>query len=167
MHTSVIFYVLASALVACSLGVILSRSATYSVLSLVAAMGFLSGLFFLLGAYLVGMVLLLVYAGAVLVLFLFVVMTLDLKETPCSLRRGFGFLAQIVLSVAAGGALFWQCMRAIHALPAQPPQPVAGSVEAVGIVLFRQYVLPFELTSLLIFSGILSVIVLAKKDSTT
>src|SRR3989338_5961119 len=103
MIETVLFYLISLALTFFAVGVVTSRSAVYSVLSLVATMCMTAGLFILLKAFLVAMILVLVYAGAILVLFLFVVMLIDLGKLENS-WRGFG-VSQI-LACAVGAILF-------------------------------------------------------------
>src|SRR6266851_4277924 len=90
------FYLFAAILIFASLAVVLARNPLYNVLALVVAIFSLSCLFVLLEAFFVGMVLLLVYAGAVLVFFLFVVMCLDLKALPTSGQSRFRLLGGVV-----------------------------------------------------------------------
>ena len=159
---SFFFYLFAAVLVFASLAVVLARNPLYNVLSLVVVIFSLSSLFVLLQAYFVGIILLLVYAGAVLVFFLFVVMCLNLNAaTLASVEQNrfrlLGwftaamFLSEIVLIV--------QCfLRA----PAMPTASMRGTIETIGQILFTDYLLPFELTSLLLLIAIFGITSLAK-----
>ncbi|MCM8811601.1 MAG: NADH-quinone oxidoreductase subunit J [Candidatus Omnitrophica bacterium] len=162
-QTSLLFYILSSFAIAGALGVIMARHPVYAVLSLVAALFSLSGIFLLLHAYFVAAIQVLVYAGAILVLFLFVVMLVDMA--PERLFR----LRTNMLNL--GGALFglvllWEIVVAACFFTIAPPATGAGTegtTAAVGALLFTRYALPFEVASLLLLAGIIGAIVLAKK----
>ena len=157
-----LFYLISFGVLFFALGVITSRSPIYSVLSLVAAMCMMAGLFVLLKAFLAATILVLVYAGAILVLFLFVVMLIDFKTVLPGLK---GLSLSPVLALAAAGLLFWQIMSVIRTVRLPETAAVQGTAQAVGRELFSHYVLPFELTSFLLLAAVVSVVVLAKKDS--
>ncbi len=163
MLQSVLFYLISLGVVLFALGVILARSAVYSVLCLVGAMCMMAGLFILLKAYLVATILVLVYAGAILVLFLFVVMLVDFRKL---VARWEGFKMSLALAVLLGILLFAQTFWVIRGIPL-PQQSFAkdGSAQAIGEILFTQYALGFELTAFLLLAAVVSVVVLAKKDA--
>ncbi|MBI3318151.1 MAG: NADH-quinone oxidoreductase subunit J [Candidatus Omnitrophica bacterium] len=150
--------------VAGALGVILSRHPVYGVLSLVATMFSLSGLFLLLGAPFVAAIQVLVYAGAILVLFLFVVMLLDIAPETLRMTRA-GTLR--LLGLPFGGFFLWQLAGAASSfrfgseISSQPEAD--GTTAAVGKLLFTTYALPFEAASLLLLVGAIGAVVLAKK----
>ena len=162
MLTTILFVVFSIGALASALGVVLSRSAIYSVLLLVLTMGMISGLFILLKAFLVATILILVYAGAILVLFLFVVMLVYYRKLSDDWTS---FRLSPLLAVFLGAVVFWQIAAVIHSFPSPLPMAsVHGTTEAVGRVLFQKYVLPFELTAFLLLAAVVSVVVLAKKD---
>lgn len=157
------FYLFAGFLLAAALCVVVSRQPIYSVLALLVAMFCLAALFVTLEAYFVAALQILLYAGAVLVLFLFVIMLLNLdREALARLRpftlRGLGtvvgvlFCVQLIplLSRATDG-------RSLTGVPAPP-----GTVADVGRLLFTKYLLPFELTSFLILAAIIGAVTLAR-----
>lgn len=159
---SFFFYFFAAILILASLAVVLARNPMYNVLALVVAIFSLASLFMLLEAFFVGVLLILVYAGAVLVFFLFVVMCLNL--TPATLAGvqqsrfkllgwciGLLFLAQVFLVV-----------KSLPAVQALGPSSVRGTIEAVGKILFTDYLLPFELTSFLLLIAVFGIVALAK-----
>lgn len=164
MLQTVLFYLSSFGVVLFGLGVVLSRSAIYSVLSLVAALCMMAGLFVLLKAFLVATILVMVYAGAILVLFLFVVMMVDYRKLSSDWS---GLKLSPLLGVGAGLLMFVQIFGIIRGVRIEPVSQSAahGTAQAVGAVLFSKYVLPFELTSFLLLSAIVSVVVLAKKDA--
>lgn len=163
MLETALFYLLALAVLFFGLGVVLARSPIYSVLSLVAAMGAMAGLFVLLKAFLVATILVLVYAGAILVLFLFVVMMTDYRKLTSD-WTGMKSWAGL-LSLGAGALFFAQIFSVIRGLRPELTSSVQGTARNLGSVLFNQYVLPFELTSFLLLAAVVSVVVLAKKDA--
>ena len=160
---SFFFYFFAATAVLAALSVILARNPLYNVLSLVVVIFSLSSLFLLLEAFFVGVILLLVYAGAVLVFFLFVVMCLNLKSdtlTPLKQDRFqlFGWAAG--LSFFAGFMLVAKSLLQAQAVAG--PSTVRGTIEAIGGILFTDYLLPFELTSLLLLIAIFGIVSLAQ-----
>ncbi|MBI2095551.1 MAG: NADH-quinone oxidoreductase subunit J [Candidatus Omnitrophica bacterium] len=162
MLETVFFYLFSLGALVFALGVVLARSAVYSVLSLVGAMCMTAGLFVLLKAFLVATILVLVYAGAILVLFLFVVMMIDFKK----LSEGWdGLRLPPVMAVLLGALVFAQTFGVIRSLPASGTTAAHGTAEAIGRLLFSRYALPFELTSFLLLAAILSVVILAKKEA--
>src|SRR3989338_3689222 len=161
MLETVLFYLFSLGAVVFALGVVLARSAVYSVLSLVGAMCLMAGLFVLLKAFLVATILVLVYAGAILVLFLFVVMLIDFKKLSLDWE---GFKLSPIFAVVLGVLIFSQAFLVIRTIRLPRGVEVQGTASAVGRLLFRDYALPFELTSFLLLAAVVSVVVLAKKD---
>jgi NADH-quinone oxidoreductase subunit J len=165
MAEAVSFYTFAIILVGAALSVVLNRHPIYSVLSLLVVMFCLACLFVMLGAYMIAALQILLYAGAVLVLFLFVIMLLNLA--PDALARTRVFTWRGVGALAA----VWLCVTLATILrsPGETPPPAAvppeGSVEAIGRALFTTYLLPFELTSLLILAAIIGAVTLTRQRS--
>lgn len=162
MLETVLFYLISLLAIGFAAGVILSRSAIYSLLSLVACMCMIAGLFVLLKAFLVAVILVLVYAGAILVLFLFVVMMVNVRGAS---EKSRGLKPSPVLATVAAGLFFAETVQTIRSLPAPAAQTAQGTVKEIGLLLFSDYVLPFELTSFLILAAVVSVVVLAKKSA--
>ena len=164
MMQTILFYILAALAIAGALGVVLARNPVYAVLSLVATMFAISGIFVVLQAYFVAVIQILVYAGAVLVLFLFVVMLLDMA--PETLFRLKGNTLKIGGTLFAGFIL-WEILMAAGLTGVVPgsngPGTAQGTPAAVGQLLFTRFSLPFEVASLLLLVGIIGAIVLAKK----
>ena len=162
------FYAFAFIAVVASLLVIAQRNPIYSVLLLIASFGALSGLYVLLDAPFVAVIQIIVYAGAIMVLFLFVVMLLNApheeteydEQTHPLLRRGpmrFG----ASLALALGVELCWALARGGESRAFAP-----GSVDAVAAIgrsLFTTYAFPFEVTSILILVAMLGAVVLARR----
>ena len=167
----VLFYLFAGIAVVASLLVIAQRIPIYSVLFLIASFGALSGLYVLLEAPFVAMIQIIVYAGAIMVLFLFVVMLLNAphEDTEEDLERGrlpapgrvraFGAL----LALALVGQLIWVVLGSRRAPVAFAGEAVS-SVGAIGRVLFTEYAFPFEVTSVLILVALVGAVVLARRE---
>lgn len=159
---SFFFYLFAAVLILASLAVVLARNPLYNVLSLVVVIFSMASLFMLLEAFFVGVVLLLVYAGAVLVFFLFVVMCLNLNAPAFSTVeqnrfRFLGWLTGLMLL-----SEFFLAIKSFLAARAAEPSSVRGTIEVIGKILFTDYLLPFELTSLLLLIAVFGIVSLAK-----
>ena len=154
----------AALLVASALLVILHRHPVTSALFLVLAFCALAGLYLLLGAEFVGMVQVIVYAGAIMVLFLFVIMYLNLQHdvesgVPIAVRRGVGWLLGAVLAAEAA------MLFARHWAPGPPGAGAAagvGNTRAIGLALYSRYLFPFEITSMVLLVAMVGVIVIGK-----
>jgi len=163
------FYLFAAVAVGASLLVIAQRNPIYSVLLLIASFGALSGLYVLLDAPFVAVIQIIVYAGAIMVLFLFVVMLLNAphEDTDEDVERGLRRIGGVkvfgaCLSVALVVELAWALMASgrSSAFPAAAP----ASVAAIGRLLFTDYAFPFEVTSVLILVAMVGAVVLARRD---
>jgi NADH-quinone oxidoreductase subunit J len=147
-----------------ALGVIVARSPVYAAMNLVAAFFFMAGIYVLLTAHLIAFMQVLVYAGAVMVLFLFVIMLISLGDEHLfpSRKSAMQYLGVVgavalfsVIAVAIWRANTPSAMRAIDSS--------FGTVKAVGQVLFTEFLLPFEATSLLLLVAIVGAVVVAKE----
>jgi NADH-quinone oxidoreductase subunit J len=156
------FYLFAVVLILASLAVVLARNPLYNVLALVVAIFSLSCLFVLLEAFFVGMVLLLVYAGAVLVFFLFVVMCLNLNAITLgsAAQSRFCMLGTTIGIMFLG--LFGLATKSFIQAQVLGPSSIRGTIETIGKILFTNYLLPFELTSLLLLVAIFGIVSLAQ-----
>lgn len=165
MIETAFFYIFTSLMVLAALLVVFSRNPVYSVLSLLVVMFCLASLFVMLGAFFVAALQILLYAGAVLVLFLFVIMLLNLA--PEALKRVRIFTARGMGTIAALGFLgiFTQIyLRSNRADGFPAPALQNGSVESIGRELFTTYLLPFELVSFIILAAIIGAVTLAKQE---
>jgi NADH-quinone oxidoreductase subunit J len=159
----VFFYVFAALTLLCATLVIanpFSRSPVTSAMFLVLAIISMSGLFLLLHAFFLAAVQILVYAGAVMVLFLFVIMLLDLKEEARRKIKFFGLAAGLV-SVGIVVSIFVKSLASVKTNAAEPT--LEGETYALGKLLFTQYTLPFEIVSVLLLVAMIGVILLSKK----
>jgi NADH-quinone oxidoreductase subunit J len=157
----ILFYIFAALALICAGLVILSRNPVNSAMFLVLTIASMAGLFVLLHAFFLAAVQVLVYAGAVIVLFLFVIMLLDLKEEQRRKIKTFG-AATGIISVCAIGFVFWRSL-AHSSLPAGPGVSEGGTLD-LGRLLFTNYTLPFEILSVLLLVAMIGVILMSKKD---
>ncbi len=159
----VTFFALAIPLVVIAIMVIAHPSPVYSALFLVLTLFLLAVYFLFLDAHMVAALQIIVYAGAIMVLFLFVIMLLNLQsDTQPTPRRGLGRAAIIggVILVAELGLLLQRSSseQAERSLPEN-----FGTVEALGSQLFTTYLLPFEITGILLLVAVVGAVVLAKR----
>ncbi|MCW2309301.1 NADH-quinone oxidoreductase subunit J [Rhodobium gokarnense] len=164
---AIFFYLFAAISVAAAVMVISSRNPVHSVLFLILTFFSAAGLFIMLGAEFLAMILIVVYVGAVAVLFLFVVMMLDVDFVE--LRQGFlqylpvGGLIGLILLVELIAVLTWSTMSPELTATAQVPIPPAGEVsniEAIGRLLYTRYIYFFQTAGLILLVAMVGAIVL-------
>jgi NADH-quinone oxidoreductase subunit J len=157
-----LFYAFALLAVVSALGMVLNvRNTVAAAMSLVVTMVALAGIYVLLEAHLVAVIQIMVYGGAIVVLFLFVVMLLNLRSDDFPPAR------QRLLKVAATGllvAMMFELTRLALGQPEPPALPEGfGGYRAVGIALYTDYVLLVEAASLLLTAAIVGALILAKR----
>lgn len=162
--SQIIFYSLAAFTLICALFVVFSKNPIYSVLWLILCFFSIAGHFVMLNAQFLAVVHIIVYSGAIMVLFLFTVMLLNLNsETEPHKPTLLKFAA-----VLSGGALFLIIIAAVRStMPAPyvaPQLSEVGYVKNIGIKLYKDYTLPFEVASILFLSAMIGSVVLAKKE---
>ncbi len=166
---TVLFVAFAAILVVSSLLVILHRNPLTSALFLVLAFCSLAAIYLLLHAEFIGLVQVVVYAGAIMVLFLFVIMYLNLGHdvesgVTLALRRGLGWLLGAVL-VAEGALLITGRLAPGPATPQALTAAAAaapGNTQQVGLLLYSRYLFPFEITSIILLVAMIGAIVIAR-----
>jgi NADH-quinone oxidoreductase subunit J len=173
-----IFWTLSAVAVGAALLCITRRSPIASALWLVLTLFALAGLFVLLDAYFIGIIQVLVYAGAIMVLFLFVIMLLNLGRAGPSDLKGWVGRAVAFLLAAGIGIQLWALVRAVRGpggfqgqtaafvLPEGSLARLATERQALGVVaepLLRQYLVPFEIASVVLLAAIVGAVVLAKR----
>jgi NADH-quinone oxidoreductase subunit J len=169
MIATLITQLLGALAVASAMMVVLSKHPVRSVLYLVVTFFFISGLYIMMNAQFLAIVNIIVYAGAIMVLFLFVLMLLNLNKdaepkTPSIIW---------IISTVAGGVLFLVIIAALKdiVLVSQKDDlvPISniGLVENLGNTLFTKFVVPFEVSSILFISAMVGAILLAKRDKPT
>jgi NADH-quinone oxidoreductase subunit J len=169
MGEAIAFYVISAFILGFAVLVVATRDTVHSVLFLVLDFLFVAALYVLLNAPFLAVIQVLVYAGGIVVLYLFVVMLVNLKRPPEAhqdphrrTNLGFGLAAAILLEL--GAILVYGYVR-----PAPPPAaaavlPVAGNTETVGWLLYTNYLIPFEVASMLLLVAMIGAIVLAKRE---
>lgn len=166
----ILFYLFASIAIAFSLLVVLKKSPASSAFSLVVVFFALAGVYAMLDAHLIAALQVLVYAGAIMVLFVFVIMLLN-QDAP-SFDLGRSHPALRIVSGVLGFVMLAVFIRALHdsgvTAPSGPftPERVAelgGNTQVVSQLMFSEYILPFELTSVLLLAGIVGAVTLAKR----
>lgn len=160
----IIFGLMAVLVIGSALGMLLSRRAIYSALFLVLNFGCVAVLYVLLGAPFIALAQVTVYAGAIMILFLFVIMLLGTEALPGAkelrLHRlaaallGLGFLVELVMVAV------W---KGIDLVPLQPMTADLAGPKGVGLTLFQQFALPMEITSLVLLVGIVGAIALTSR----
>jgi NADH-quinone oxidoreductase subunit J len=169
--TAVFFYVFSAITIASAFMVIASRNPVHSVLYLILAFVNAAGLFLLMGAEFLAMILVVVYVGAVAVLFLFVVMMLDvdfaelrqgfLQYLPVGALIGVIFLVELVL-VVSGWVVSPEALRV--PIAAAPAAEAITNTEAIGRVLYTQYSYFFQAAGLILLVAMLGAIVLTLRE---
>jgi NADH-quinone oxidoreductase subunit J len=166
----IFFYLLAAISIVAALGMVVARNPVHSAIFLVLTLFNTAGIFVMLGADFVAAAQVIVYAGAVLVLRLFFLMLVDPEKLP---ERGGGHPVQRIVGPLLGIILFLEVAAAIAnrtmvgALGNAAPETVdfvGGNTQAIGNLLFTQYLLPFEIVSLVLLVGVIGAIVLALPD---
>ena len=164
--SDILFYIFAALTLLCGVLVVanpFSRNPVTSAMFLVLTIVSMAGLFVLLHAFVLAAIQILVYAGAVMVLFLFVIMLLNLREEE---RRRVKLLVAVIGLVSVGGivAVFLKSLGAARPGENLPAPTVDGATVPLGKLLFTQYLLPFEIVSVLLLVAMVGVILLSKKD---
>ena len=162
-----IFYPLAGLCVAFALGVVINNSPVGSAMSLIAMMLGLAGIFVLQQAHFIAVLQIIIYAGAIMVLFMFVIMLLNLKgsgEDASWRSRDKNLLLTVLSGLLVAGVLY-KILCVLNAgefnSPASLPDNF-GTVREVGTILFTEFVLPFEVASILLLVAMIGAVVLAK-----
>ncbi|MFX4222455.1 MAG: NADH-quinone oxidoreductase subunit J [Thalassobaculum sp.] len=166
---ALVFYLFAFVAVASGVMVVTSRNPVHSVLFLILAFFNAAGLFVLMGAEFLAMILVVVYVGAVAVLFLFVVMMLDINFVE--LRQGFarylpigGLIGLVLLAELVLVAGVWTFSPEVTASAAAPIPEGVTNTEALGQVIYTHYVLPFQAAGLILLVAMIGAIVLTLRS---
>ncbi len=166
MGQAIAFYTLSVLILGFAVLVISARNTVHSVLFLVVNFLFVAALYVLLGAQFLAVIQVLVYAGGIVVLYLFVVMLVNLKRPPEAHRdkrrraRVGATLAAVMLVEIAVMAVYGSLRPAAAATGALGP----GNIEQVGWMLYTDYLVPFEVASILLLVAMIGAIVLARRD---
>ncbi|MDH5507099.1 MAG: NADH-quinone oxidoreductase subunit J [Anaerolineae bacterium] len=161
----ILFSILALIAIAAALGMLFSRNAVYSALYLILNFATVAVFYLLLGAPFIAMAQVTVYAGAIMVLFLFVIMLLGAEQLSRTRTLGWQQPLAIVLALTLVVEAAYIIFTRAGALPnVEAAVSGYGSPQAIGELLFNQYLLPFEVTSILLLAAMIGAIVLTKED---
>lgn len=167
--TGYLFLVLTIVTLFSAIGVVTARNPIYSVLALIATFFCLSGHYILLNAQFLAAVNIIVYAGAIMVLFLFTIMFLNLRKDDEESKTNLTKMASVVV----GGILMVMLITIFRAKSAQVPtvnsqtpfDSRTGLVENLGKLLYSDYILPFELASVLFLVAMVGAVMLSKREA--
>jgi NADH-quinone oxidoreductase subunit J len=159
----VVFWIFAVPLLVSAAGVVVARNPVNAAMSLVSAFFFLAAMYVLLTAHLLAFLQVLVYAGAIMVLFLFVIMLLTTGDENYARARVKAMQVAGCFGAAGVMAVVVRAVQQLGPLPMRTVSADFGTVKAVGRILFTQYLLPFEATSLLLLVAIVGAVVVAKQ----
>ena len=164
----ILFLVLSLAAIAAALGMLFSRNAVYSALYLVLNFVTVAVFYLLLGAPFIAMAQVTVYAGAIMVLFLFVIMLLGAEGLPKSQvlpwQKPLAVGLAILLFAEAAYLLVTKARPVGNVLPPADAVNATENLQQLGIALFRNYLLPFEVVSILLLVAMVGAIVLTEKE---
>ena len=164
--TQILFWILSVVALFSALMVVTSKNPVYSVLWLIITFFAISGHYVLLNAQFLAIVNIIVYAGAIMVLFLFVIMLMNLnKDTEPQKNKWLKLVGAV-----AGGCLLLVLVAALRGTEAKMTELGTGDIgliQNLGKVLFNEYVVPFEISSVLFLSAMVGAVVLGKRDVPT
>jgi NADH-quinone oxidoreductase subunit J len=161
----IVFLVLAFVAVGTAVSMLITRNAVYAALFLVLNFGTVALLYLILGAPFIALSQITVYAGSVVVLFLFVIMLLGAERMPGGEPLRWQRLIAIPLMIVLGGAFGLQMFRSGPGWGMVPASPAGyGTPQEVGKILFTQYALPVEITAIILLVAVVGAILLAKSD---
>jgi NADH-quinone oxidoreductase subunit J len=171
MAEVIAFYTIAAFILGFAVLVVTTKDTVHSVLFLVLDFLFVAALYVLLGAQFLAAIQVLVYAGGIVVLYLFVVMLVNLKRPPevhtdpqRRTRLGFFLAAAVLIEVGVIAGYGYARQTPALAAAATPAIPVTGNTEQVGWLLYTSYLIPFEIASMLLLVAMIGAIVLAKRE---
>ena len=167
----ILFFIFGGVSLIGAISVISFRHPIYSALALIVTFFAQAGLFLLLGAHFVAAVQVIVYAGAIMVLFLFVIMllnlgTLSLKGVLSGKLKGFAIILGILLAIEGIYIAVTTLGNSNNAIASSDvPADTSYAISDIGELLFNKYLLPFEVTSLILLAALIGVIVLVKREN--
>ena len=166
----VLFYILATILVVFAFLTVTAGNPVRSAVYLISALLGMAGLFFLLEAEFVGAVQILVYVGGIMVLFLFVIMLVSVREVEAQRKASRQWKTAVVLAVVLSFELLFFVVRGADIFRTEAlgqgliEQPQTFNTESVGILLYTTYLLPFEIASVLLLVAMIAAVVLTRKQ---
>jgi NADH-quinone oxidoreductase subunit J len=168
----VVFYLFAGMAIACSLFVVLKRNPVASAFSLVLVFAAFAGIYAMMNAHLIAALQILVYAGAIMVLFIFVIMLLNADEPSFDMARSHPVMKAIVsvFALALFAFFVWALKKSgdtrlpLGQFTAAAVDASGGNSRVVSQLMFSKYILPFELTSVLLLAAIVGAVAIAKRN---
>lgn len=168
----VAFYIFAGLAIACSILVVFKKNPVSSAFSLVLVFAAFAGIYANMDAHMIAALQILVYAGAIMVLFIFVIMLLNADEPSFDMRRSHPIIKALVgiFCVVLLAMFVWaQKQSEVSHLPRGPftvaaVEAAGGNSKVISQLMFSKYVLPFELTSVLLLAGIVGAVAIAKRN---
>jgi NADH-quinone oxidoreductase subunit J len=163
--TPIFFYGLSIAAIVFAIAVITRKNAVHAALSLIGTLVSLAGLYLMLYAPFVAGVQIVLYAGGIMVLFLFVIMLVNLDQNIREIQFNKQWQVGLIAALALGGLLLFVIRQGKAAFPLNEVAalPEGANTQQVGLALYGQYMLPFEIASLLLLVAIVGAVVMAKK----
>lgn len=166
------FYLFGGLAIACSLLVVLKKNPVASAFSLVLVFFSFAGIYALLDAHLIAALQILVYAGAIMVLFIFVIMllnadvpSLDMKRSPLWAKAAAGAMSLIMICIFVWAFKESKTPAAIGQFSAEKIEAAGGNTQVLSELMFSEYILPFELTSVLLLAAIVGAVAIAKRKT--
>jgi len=156
-----LFFFLAAVCLGSVVAMIVSKNQAYNALFLVLAFAAIGGLFGLLGAPFMAVVQIIIYSGAIMVVFIFVLMMINLRQGISPERRKWTIGLAVLIAAVLCGEIILAAKGFLTASPS--PEASAAGPTDIGRLLFTKYLYPFEITSVLIVASLVGAIVLAKK----
>ena len=159
-----LFFMLAALAICSALAMVINKNVVNSALFLVLNMVSLAGIFLVLNAQFLAVIQILVYAGAIMVLFLFVIMLLNVEDEEKLFDKfRVKYILAVLLAIGVVGQIFYSLAGVTDMLPAiSEEMATVGTVEAVGDVLFTKYLLPFEITAILLTAAVVGALMIAQ-----
>ena len=171
MLESLMFIIMSLIIIACAIGVVFQKNPIYSAVFLIQTMVSLAVLYVLLHAQFVAAVQVMVYAGAIMVIFVFVIMLLNLNKDDLEgdrnklpMQKPAAIILGLMLVVMIGVIMTRTIYQGAQGEYTPEVMDQIGNTQLVGKMLFTKYVLPFEIASILLFAAIVGAIILAKKQ---
>ena len=171
MLESLLFIIMSMITIACAIGVVFQKNPIYSAVFLIQTMVSLAVLYVLLHAQFVAAVQVMVYAGAIMVIFVFVIMLLNLNKDSLEggrnkmpMQKPAAIVLGLILVVMIGVIMARTIYQGAQGEYTPEVMDQIGNTQLVGKMLFTKYVLPFEIASILLFAAIVGAIILAKKQ---
>ncbi len=163
-----VFFILAAVAVATALGTILSRNAVYSALFLVLNFATIAVMYLILGAPFIALSQITVYAGSIMVLFLFVIMLLGAERMPVGKTLRWQPLAAIPLALLLAADFAYNLVKwSAQPVSIAPAAANYGDPKLIGEALFTQFALPFEITAVILLAAVVGAVILARPDRPT